>query len=155
MGELVRDDRLELGGLEELEQPAGHVQARAAAPQPDEPRVRLALVLDDDLGAGQVGQDAEPVDDPVQHGLVLGPDDARLGPLGPLAHRPDDPDQRGDRDADEDLVRRDDHHGHEAGQDQQRGADRGEHHPRLQSPVGREELAAAPATGHVRRLARD
>ena len=68
--ELVPDDGLELGRREQIEQPARHVQARALAREPDEPRVGLSLGLDDDLGLGHVGEDAEAIDDRVQLGRL-------------------------------------------------------------------------------------
>jgi hypothetical protein len=66
MGDLMSDDRLELGLVEQRQQPRSEVQARRPAREPAHLRVRLLLALDDDLRLGQTGQQAQSLDDPVQ-----------------------------------------------------------------------------------------
>ena len=116
------DDGLELGGREQVEQPARHVQARALAREPDEPRVGLGLGLDDDLGLGHVGQDAEAIDDRVQLGRLRRRDRLGRRPVAALGDRAADADRGGEREGADELQRREGDDGGGAGQHDERRA---------------------------------
>ncbi len=147
MRQLVRDHGLELARLEPVDEPLREVQAGAVAAGGDDPRVRLALLLEHDLRLGEVGDHAQALD----RGVQLGRGGRRelVGAHGRGALLPHEVEADRDRDphADHEPGGRDGDHGGERGEHDERRRDGGHHHPRDEAAVGGEELAGGARHG--------
>ena len=115
MGQLVPEHALELRGLEQVHQPCGHANRRVLGRAADGESVWHRRLRYGDLGLAQIGRNAQPIDDRVKLGRLLGRDLAG-------AHR-EERDLVGGEQLYEEQPCGDDHDGDRAGTSGDKGAD--------------------------------
>lgn len=140
MGQLVREDALQLVGLQAAQQARGHAQHRVIGVAAGGEGVRQVGAGNGHLRFRHVGGRAQPVDDAVQLGLLLTGHDAAVhgvqgDPVGEPVLRPEE--SRGDHDDQERRLEQDQERGDER-HVQQAQQEHGDQHARGQLPVGLE-----------------